>query len=79
MEQQIREFITRSFRPALNRAPLDDDSPLFSSGFIDSFGVLELIAFLESTFSITLDPSEHALDEFDTIAKIVSLVSRLKR
>jgi len=47
---------------------------LFSTGVIDSFGVLELIAFLEDTFAITIDTSRHDLVEFDSVDRIVALV-----
>ena len=53
------------------------DTPLFSTGIIDSFGVLELIAFLEETFGVDIDPGRHELTEFDTIDKIVALVRAL--
>jgi len=55
------------------------DAPLFSSGIVDSFGVLELIAFLEDTFHVTIDPALHELSEFDTVNKIAELVSRAPR
>jgi len=77
-EMKIREFIERRFRPQARGAAFDRETALFSSGIVDSFGVLELIAFLEETFAITLDPSEHELGEFDTVAKIVTLVGALK-
>lgn len=79
MEHQIRDFIQRKFRPQMSAAPFNDHSPLFSSGIVDSFGVLELIAFLEDSFGITINPSEHELEEFDTVAKIGTLVARLRQ
>jgi acyl carrier protein len=72
---QIRDFVLRRFRsPKL--AALDRDMPLFSSGIVDSFGVLELIAFLEDTFGIVIDTTKHELLEFDTLNKIEAVVAR---
>lgn len=79
MEQAIRGFIQTRFRAAIGRSVIDRDTTLFSKGIIDSFGVLELIAFLEDTFGVTIDPAWHLLDEFDTIGKIVALVGRLQQ
>ncbi len=79
MEQVIQSFIQTRFRAAIGRSAIERDTPLFSKGIIDSFGVLELIAFLEDTFSVTIDPAVHELDEFDTIEKIVVLVGRLQQ
>jgi acyl carrier protein len=77
--RQIQQFIESRFRAAIGAIPFDVDTPLFSSGIVDSFGVLELIAFLEGTFGVNIDPARHDLSEFDTIAKIEALVERLQR
>jgi len=71
----IRDFLQRRFRsPQL--ATLQPDTKLFSTGIVDSFGVLELIAFLEDTFHIVIDTATHDLLEFDTLEQIEQLVSR---
>lgn len=76
--EPIVQFIQSRFMSALaGRAPGPDD-PLFSSGIIDSFGVLELIAFLEDTYRVRIDTDQHELSEFDTVTKIGQLVSRLR-
>jgi acyl carrier protein len=74
----VRDFVTRRFRAALGGRAVADDTPLFSTGIIDSFGVLELIAHLESRFDIEIDPARHDLSEFDTVAKIATLVRQLR-
>jgi acyl carrier protein len=74
----IRAFLRSRFRASLAGRSLGDDDPLFSSGVIDSFGVLELIAFLEDTFGISIDTARHDLKEFDTVTKIVELVERVR-
>lgn len=75
--ETISTFLRTRFRTTI-RGPLGPDDPLFSRGIIDSFGVLELIAFLEDAFHVEIDPSGHELEEFDTINKIAALVHRLK-
>ena len=77
MEETILEFIRTRFRAAIGRTTLDRDTRLFSSGIVDSFGVLELIAFLEERFGVDIDPARHQLEEFDTVAKIVALATTL--
>lgn len=76
--EPIEQFLNSRFRTALAGQSLGATDPLFSSGLIDSFGVLELVAFLEDTFHITIDTGRHDLAEFDTIEKIRSLVQRLR-
>lgn len=77
MHETVAGFVRARFRAAI-RQDLGVDDPLFSSGIVDSFGVLELIAFLEDSFHITIDPATHELTEFDTINKIVALVERMR-
>jgi acyl carrier protein len=74
MHDTVADFIRSRFRSSLREGALNNDDPLFSTGVIDSFGVLELIAFLEDTFRITIDTSRHELSEFDSVDKIVDLV-----
>jgi acyl carrier protein len=40
--------------------------------------VLELIAFLEETFGVDIDPGLHELTDFDTAGKIATLVATLR-
>jgi len=47
---------------------------VISGGVIDSFGVLEVMAFLEDTFGISIDPNRHELTEFETVDSIAMLV-----
>jgi acyl carrier protein len=70
----VAGFIRSRFRSSLRGGVLTNDQALFSTGVVDSFGVLELIAFLEDTFRITIDTNRHELSEFDSVNKIVDLV-----
>jgi len=74
MHDMVAGFIRSRFRSSLRGGALKNDDPLFSTGVIDSFGVLELIAFLEDTFTITIDTNRHDLSEFDSVDRIVDLV-----
>jgi acyl carrier protein len=75
VHETIAAFITARFTPA---GQLAHDAPLFSSGLVDSFGVLEVITFLEDTFNIQIDPAVHDLVEFDTVNRIADLVARAR-
>jgi acyl carrier protein len=75
-QQTIATFLVGRFRAAIRGGQLGFDEPLISSGVIDSFGVLEVIAFLEDTFGVVIDPSRHELTEFETVNGIAALVDR---
>jgi acyl carrier protein len=54
--------------------PLEPDTPLLSSGLIDSFGVAGLIGALERRFHVRIDPADIGVDNFDTPAQIRAYV-----
>jgi acyl carrier protein len=77
--ETIRNYLLARFRATLRGSALPFDAPLISSGVIDSFGVLEVMAFLEDTFGITIDPNRHELTEFETVDSIDALVEKARR
>ena len=78
-QEQIAAFLVSRFRAAIKGGKLGVDDPLVSSGVIDSFGVLEVIAFLEDTFGIVLDPTRLQVTEFETVNRITALVERARQ
>jgi acyl carrier protein len=72
----IEQFIRTQFRIHERDRSLRD-LHLFESGFVDSAGVVELIAFLESTFTIRLDDDQVFSDDFTTINGIAAIVAAL--
>lgn len=51
------------------------DTPLISSGFVDSFSMVSLKVFLEKKFSISIPDEEATPEAFDSVNKIVDLVN----
>jgi acyl carrier protein len=78
-EETVVAFLVTRFRASIRRGDLGFDEPLISSGFVDSFGMLELIAFLEDTFGVSIDPSQHELTEFETVNSISALVAKARQ
>ncbi|MEZ5337033.1 MAG: phosphopantetheine-binding protein [bacterium] len=55
---------------------VDDNTPLISSGLVDSFSMVSLKLYLEEEFEIEIDDDEASTEEFETVSRIQSLVSR---
>lgn len=55
---------------------LDENTPLISSGIVDSFSMVSLKRFLEKKYSIAIPDEEATPDAFNTVASIVDLVKR---
>jgi acyl carrier protein len=49
------------------------DTPLISSGYVDSFSMVSLLVFIENKFEIKIPPSKATPDAFDSVNKIISL------
>jgi len=69
IERILREFIAENFIVA-DIAETGEDESLLEKGIIDSTGVLELVAFLESRFGIKVEDEELIPENLDTIANI---------
>ena len=75
-EQAVRQFIQENFVLAAgSKAELGVDDSLTQLGMIDSTGVLELIAFLEQTFAISISDEETVPENLDSVRKIVRFVA----
>ena len=59
-----------------NPEDLVDDESMLEKGIIDSTGVLELVAFIESTFEIKVEDEELIPENLDSIKNIVSFLER---
>lgn len=75
IQEQIRKFITSNFYVA-DPSSLQDSDSLLDSGVIDSTGVLEIIAFIEEDFAMTVEDAEMLPENLDSIAHIAAFVSR---
>jgi acyl carrier protein len=53
-----------------------DDSPLFSAGIVDSFGLVNLMMFLEGEGGFRINPVDVNLDNLDTVNRIVEFANR---
>lgn len=74
--EEVEHFLRSAFRIADKDERFHRDAQLFELGFVDSTGVVELIAFLESTFDVELQEEDVFSDEFTTINGISGVVHR---
>lgn len=77
IQEKVREFVTSNFYVA-NPASLQNAESLLDSGVMDSTGVLELIAFIEETYGITVEDSEMLPENLDSIDRVTDFVIRKK-
>jgi acyl carrier protein len=57
---------------------LAGNTPLFSSGVIDSFSLVTLMTFIENSGEVSILPSDVTLENFDSIDRITQFISQKK-
>lgn len=72
---KVREFIKDNFMYRDDRADLADTESLLDAGLIDSTGILELVAFIETEFSIQMADTDIVPDNLDSVETIVRYVA----
>ena len=72
----IRNYL--SDRAGVSTTTLTDDAPLFSSGLVDSFSLVELIAYVEQQGGFRVDAWDVTLDNFDSINQILAYAATKK-
>lgn len=74
VNSKVREFIKDNFMYRDDRADLADTESLLDAGLIDSTGILELVAFIETEFSIQMSDADIVPDNLDSVDTIVRYV-----
>lgn len=72
----IKNYIVREFVPDITADDLADDYDLIANGVVDSLGLLRLISWLETTYSIPVDDIEISEQDFVTVAAINRFIDR---
>ena len=75
IEALITSFITREVLGQPDAA-IDRDDNLFTSGHLDSVGIMRLIAYLETTLGRTIPPADLVAQNFRTIAVMAAYLAR---
>lgn len=75
-KEELRAYILSAFLPGDLLETLKDDTPLRTSGVMDSMGMLRLVGFVESRYGIELKAHDASIENFDTIDAIVDLIER---
>ena len=76
IQNEVRQFVVENFLFGQNSDDLANDQSFVKSGLIDSTGVLELVAFLETRWGIAVDDHELVSANMDSVDRIVAFVQR---
>lgn len=71
--ETISEFIRERFEIG-DDPDFDNDVHLFNEGFVDSFGAVEIIHFIEQTYNVQITQKDITLYPMNTVNEIATVV-----
>ena len=72
---QLSDFIGQTF-PRASQKSVDVTDSLFEQGIVDSLGLLEILAYIETTFGTTVKDADVDAENFGSIEAIASYVQQ---
>ena len=75
IKHQIRQFLSEIL-PNGKMSSVGDDTPLRTSGILDSMGLLRLVSLVEEKFGIEVSAYDAGIENFDRIDDIAAFVQR---
>jgi acyl carrier protein len=75
MKEELRQYILKNFLPGEKPSNLHDDTPLRTSGIVDSVGMLQMVSFVEERFGIEVEAYEASVENFDRIEDIAAFIN----
>ncbi len=78
MKEMILEYIKNEYidEDEADEIKLDENTPLISSGIVDSFSMVSLKRFLEKKYAIAIPDEEASPEAFNTVTSIMALVNK---
>jgi acyl carrier protein len=72
VRDRVRSFIRESFLVD----EFSDHESFLASGIIDSLGVMQLVSFLETEFSVQVQDSDLVPENFDSVERVAAFIER---
>lgn len=74
--ERIEAFVRQAFTVAAGDPRFGRETDLFEEGYVDSVGLIELLAFIEDEFRIEVSDDDLVSDEFVTIDGMAQVLGR---
>lgn len=75
----IRAYVEENFLISFDRETYGDTTDLFEAAVIDSYGMIDLISFLESRFGIEFSDDDLMSPDLTNVAGMVILVDNRRK
>jgi acyl carrier protein len=74
VKAELRQFIVENFMFGQENVDFTDGASMLENGLIDSTGVLELVAFVEEKYGISVGDEELLPANFDSVDNLAAYV-----
>jgi acyl carrier protein len=74
MKKMILDYVVKEYLDEDSDTEVTLDTPLISSGIVDSFSMVSLKTFLEKKYKISIPDAKASPEAFDSVNKIAKLV-----
>ncbi|UCG53405.1 MAG: acyl carrier protein [Candidatus Latescibacterota bacterium] len=71
VKERLKKFVVDNFLVNADSKNVGDNDSFLEQGIIDSTGVLELVGFIEETFSMRVEDEELIPDNLDSLNQLV--------
>lgn len=69
---KIRAFLAKFIK----KQNIEDDDDIFARGFVNSLFAMQIVLFVETEFSITIEREDLKLDNFRSISALAGLIDQ---
>jgi 2-hydroxymuconate-semialdehyde hydrolase len=77
MKEELIEYIKKEFVDDPD-AEIDENTPLISSGLIDSLSIVSLVAFIDKKYGVKIPDEKGTVENFETVTKIIDIINEFK-
>lgn len=78
-KKMIRDYVKKEYLDDDSDKEIKDDTPLISSGIVDSFSMVSLKTFLEKKFKIQIPDAKATPEAFDSVNNIIELLKEFTK
>jgi acyl carrier protein len=74
LKNLIIDYVKREYLEEDSEEEVNENTPLISSGIVDSFSMVSLKTFLEKKFNVKIPDDKATPEAFDTVNNMVNLL-----
>jgi len=74
LKKLLIDYVKKEYLEEDSEEEVDENTPLISSGIVDSFSMVSLKTFVEKKFNIKIPDEKATTEAFDSVSNIIKLL-----